>query len=257
MALAILYKSLCRSRRYHVERTYQVSVFASNGRGRIFEATNRYMLLISAVFTVSTVFAMSAEGKDTFQYPVLVFLVANIVQILLQKKKGFCRMIDLTCIVLPGATLFLLRLHTSHPSLFDVVIVVVGCFAFLRRQSTAFGIRASSTYSNSYGELLAVFCLVPNAPGTEISSPVSSGNVVLTGSTGVGFQVGIHVVVVGPSRDQPLGSSFRSLLRGSVAPHYHESQHLFRDFSHFIRSERIDLHQHVQEQRVRTLVSFH
>lgn len=83
MALAILYKSLCRSRRYHVERTYQVSVFASNGRGRIFEATSRYMLLVSAVFTVSTVFAMSAEGKHTFQYPVLVFLVANIVQILL------------------------------------------------------------------------------------------------------------------------------------------------------------------------------
>lgn len=96
-------------------------------------------------------------------------------------------MIDLTCIVLPGATLFLSSLHTSHPSLFDVVVFVVECFAFLRRQSTAFGIRASSTYSNSYGELLAGFCLVPNAPGTEISSPVSSGNVVLTGSTGVGL----------------------------------------------------------------------
>lgn len=34
---------------------------------------------------------------------------------------------------------------------------------------------------------LQFFCLVPNAPGTEISSPVSSGNVVLTGSTGVGL----------------------------------------------------------------------
>lgn len=96
-------------------------------------------------------------------------------------------MIDLTCILSPGATLLLSSLHTSHPSLFDVVIFVVECFAFLQRQSTAFGIRASSTYSNSYGELLAVFCLVPNAPGTEISSPVSSGNVVLTGSTGVGL----------------------------------------------------------------------
>lgn len=96
-------------------------------------------------------------------------------------------MIDLTCILLPGATLFLSSLHTSHPSLFDVVIFVVECFAFLQRQSSAFGIRASSTYSNSYGGLLAVFCLVPNAPGTEISSPVSSGNVVLTGSTGVGL----------------------------------------------------------------------
>lgn len=96
-------------------------------------------------------------------------------------------MIDLTCILLPGVTLFLSSLHTSHPSLFDVVIVVVECFAFLQRQSTVFGIRASSTYSNSYGELLAVFCLVPNAPGTEISSSVSSGDVVLTGSTGVGL----------------------------------------------------------------------
>lgn len=46
-------------------------------------ATNRYILLVSTVFTVSTVFVMSAEGEATFQYPVLVFLVANLVQILL------------------------------------------------------------------------------------------------------------------------------------------------------------------------------
>lgn len=146
------------------------------------------MLLVSAVFTVSTVFAMSAEGKVTFQYPSSSRISgskpgANSSV----EKRGFCRMIDLTCIVLPGATLFLSSLHTSHSSLFDVVIFVVECFAFLQRQSTAFGIRASSTYSNSYRELLAVSCLVPNAPGTEISSPVSSGNVVLTGSTGVGL----------------------------------------------------------------------